>query len=236
MLKNSNLSFSAARLAEIYEVLEPGYIYGRQWDCSSVVDLFLTLYQYFIHKENFDGKINVQEMLNSLKVTMIVSTQCKICSTTKKKEFNDFFFFVPLVKNVHNIFRPFYDDINGYACEICNALAGNPHPRLTTGAVQKTYIKSLSNYVLIKFGRVKLNFEKVSHTVTVRDNTFVLGHHFQLEAWVEHIGHTIKSGHYVLIRRVKQSYIKMSDDYFSTSQENYILNSKLCYIAVLRRL
>ena len=44
MIKNPKHTYSAVKLAKIYGVLEPGYIYMHQWDCSSVVDTFFTLY------------------------------------------------------------------------------------------------------------------------------------------------------------------------------------------------
>ena len=69
---------------------------------------------------------------------------------------------------------------------------------------------SFSKYVLVKFGRVKLNFEKVKYTVTLNENNKVFGRHLRLEAWVEHAGETIMSGHYFLIRRVKQGCIKIN--------------------------
>ena len=149
---------------------------------------------------------------------------------------NNLFLFVPLKRNVDNIFIPFTSDINDFCCEICNVLAGNPHPRLVTGAIQKTKIMSFSKYVLVKFGRVKLNYEKVKYKVTLLENNKILDHHLKLEAWVKHVGETIKSGHYFLIRRVEQGCIKISDDYFSRYNENYIKSCNSCYIALLKRI
>ena len=234
MLKNPKESFSAAKLANKLEQLELGYVYGQQWDCSSVVDLFFTLYQQFIDAENFNGKSNAQVALNSLKITVSISTQCKKCNRIKIKETTENHLFVPLRNDIDNIFYPYYSDCNDYSCEICNVLAGNPHPHVITGAIQKTEIKSISKYVNIKFGRVKLNGEKITYKVTVPESNFILDKNLKLEAWVEHIGETIYSGHYYLIRRTGQACIKISDDCLSNYDNTSILSSKLCYIALLK--
>ena len=235
MIHNPDLTLSTAKLAKIFEVLEPGYIFGQQWDCASVVDTFFTLFEHFINNENFVGKNTAQEILNSLKVTTAVSTQCNNCNTLKKLEIEDFFFFVPLEKNVENIFTQYTCVVNDFRCEMCNALSGNPDPPLVTGAVQKTKIVSFSKYILIQFGRVKYNHEKVLYNVTLPEINIVLGHHLKLDAWVEHIGQTIKCGHYVLIRRVGDGFVYMSDDTFSIYDKKCIQKSNLCYYALLRR-
>ena len=90
--------------------------------------------------------------------------------------------------------------------------------------------------MLIKFGRVKFNHEKVLYNVTLPEINNVLGHNLKLDAWVEHIGQSIKCGHYILIRRVGDEFVKMSDDTFVSYNKKYIQNSNLCYIALLRRL
>ena len=100
---------------------------------------------------------------------------------------------------------------------------------------KKTKIISYSKYILIKFGRVKFNYEKVLYNVTLPETNIVLGHHLKLDAWVEHIGQTIKCGHYVLIRRIGDEFVKMSDDKFSSYNKKWIQKSNLCYIALLRR-
>ena len=92
MTSNPKQTFSAAKLAKVYEVLEPGYTYCNQWDCSSVVDSFFTLYEEFLFLENFGGKNNAQEILKSLKTTTIITVQCKMCNIMKKRENDDFFF------------------------------------------------------------------------------------------------------------------------------------------------
>ena len=107
MVKNSNQCFSAAKLALIFQVLEPGYIFRRQWDCSNVVDLILSLYETFLYNQDFDGKKNALKIIDSLKISIIFSTQCNICSGIEEKEVKDFFLFVPLTRNVDNIFVPF---------------------------------------------------------------------------------------------------------------------------------
>ena len=234
MIKNPELTLSTTKLAKIFEVLEQGYIYTHQWDCSEIVDTFFTLFEAFIYNENFDGKSDAQEILNSLKIRTKVSTQCNKCNILKILENEDFFFCVPLEKNVDNIFLQYSCVIKDFRCEMCNALSGNPDRRLVTGAVQKTEIISFSKYILIKFGRVKYNHDKVLYNVTLPETNHVLGHHLKLDAWVEHIGQTIKAGHYVLIRRVGDGFVKISDDKISSSNKKCIQNSDLCYIALLR--
>ena len=236
MIKNPELTLSTTKLAKIFEVLEPGYIYTHQWDCSEIVDTFFTLFEAFIYNENFDGKSDAQEILNSLKIRTKVSTQCNKCNILKILENEDFFFCVPLEKNVDNIFLQYSCVIEDFCCEMCNALSGNPDRRLVTGAVQKTEIISFSKYILIKFGRVKYNHDndKILYNVTLPETNHVLGHHLKLDAWVEHIGQTIKAGHYVLIRRVGDGFVKISDDKISSSNKKCIQNSDLCYIALLR--
>ena len=234
MIKNPKRILSTAKLAKIFEILEPGYIYSHQWDCSEVVDIFFTLFEAFINNENFEGKSNALEILNSLKVTMKVSTQCNQCNTIKILESEDFFFFVPLEKDVHNIFTEFSCLINDFRCEMCNALAGNRDLRLVTGAVQKTEIMSFSKYILIKFGRVKFKHDKVLYKVTLPENNCVLQQNFKLDAWVDHTGKSIKCGHYYLIRRVEDVFVKISDDVLSIYNKKSIHKSDLCYIALLR--
>ena len=76
MIRNTELYFSAEKLAKIFEVLEPGYTYNNQWDCSSVIDLFFTLYEEFLNHEDFEGRNNAQRILDSLKILTSVSIQC----------------------------------------------------------------------------------------------------------------------------------------------------------------
>ena len=236
MIRHPQHTFSTSKLAKVFEVLEPDYTYLDQWDCSSVVDLFFTLYDAFIGQENFEGKNDAQAILDSLKITMNVCTTCNMCNITIEREMINYFFMVPLERNVDNIFIPYHEDIVGYRCEMCNELEGIPHQGLITGATRITEIKSFSKYVLVKFGRVKLNYEKVTFTVTLPEINNILGCNLQLEAWVEHIGATIKSGHYVLIRRMKEVFIKISDDDITSHLPTYIQSSPLCYIALLKRL
>ena len=236
MIRNTKKYYSASKLAKIYEVLEPGYTFYDQWDCSSVVDLIFKLYENFLCNEEFDGKSKAQEIINSLKIITIISTQCKKCNIIKEMEFKEIFLYVPLKRNISNIFAPFYSEAKDYCCDICNDLVENTQPRLVTGALQKTEIKSYSKYVLVRFGRVDFNFEKVKFKVTLLENNEVLGHHLKLETWVKHEGESIKSGHYVVIRREKQGCIRMSDDYFSSYNKKYIKNCNSCYIALLKRI
>ena len=236
MIRYPKNTFSAARLARVFEELEKDYIYGNQWDCSSVVDLFLTLYYVFICQEIFEGKNDAKVILDSFKITMGISRKCKRCNCLKETEIVDFFLMVPLDRNVDNIFLPFHEDLKVYRCEICNDLGGNQHQRMKSGATQITEIKSFSKYVLVKFGRVKPNYGKITYNVTLQKTSNVLGSYLSLEAWVEHIGNTIHSGHYVCIRRMEQGFIKISDENISNHSQNYIEKCKLCYIALLRLL
>ena len=126
--------------------------------------------------------------------------------------------------------------MNDYFCEICNALAGLPHPRVKTTAIRKTELKSFSKYLILKFGRAKLNGVKILYKVSVPETNHILGKKLKLESWVEHIGESIFSGHYVLIRKRGKAFIRMSDDYFSHIYNSSILDSKLCYIAALKTL
>ena len=233
MFKNPNKTFSSSKVTKRFEEIEPDFIYGDQWDCSSVVDTFLTLYETFLKNENFDGKNNAQEVMDSLKVTMRISTQCNKCKNSEIREQKEYFLFVPLQNNVENIFKPFYNDYE-FHCEICNDLAGNPQPRLNTGAVQKAQVKNIGQYLLVKFGRVVYNGEKVTYKVTIPEYTSFFDQNLKLEAWVEHEGQTINSGHYVTIRREGETCIRMSDDKFIISRNNSILKSELCYIALLK--
>ena len=79
MIRIPKQTYSASKLAKGFEVLEPGYTYCHQWDYSSVADLFFTLYEAFLHNENFEGKNNnALVILNLLKINRItiISIQC----------------------------------------------------------------------------------------------------------------------------------------------------------------
>ena len=106
--------------------------------------------------------------------------------------------------------------MTGYYCEMCNDLAGLPHPRLKTTAIRKTELKSFSKYLILKFGRAKPNGVKILYKVSVPETNNILGKNLKLESWVEHLGETIFSGHYVLIRERGETFISMSDNYFSS--------------------
>ena len=145
------------------------------------------------------------------------------------------FYYIPLENDVENIFKPFYSTFE-FCCEICNALAGNPQPRLQTGALQKSQVKDIGQYLLTKFGRVNFNNEKITHKVTIPLSSNFFAKNLRLEAWVEHIGPRINSGHYFMIRRDGELHIKMSDDIFTIYNKNSIRESTLCYIALLKSL
>ena len=161
-------------------------------------------------------------------------TTCNVCNISIEREIINYFLMVPLERNVDNIFIPYHEDIRVYKCEMCNDLGRKLHPRLITGATRKTEIKSFWKYILVKFGRVKYNFEKITFTVTPPEINNVLGCQLKLEAWVEHIGATIKSGYYILIRRMEDVCMKISDDNITISTKYSIENCQLCYIALLR--
>ena len=122
---------------------------------------------------------------------------------------------------------PFHNDTNDFCCEMCADLAGNPHQRLATGAVHKTEIMFVYKYILVKFGRVKINYGKVSYNVTLHKNNTVLGQNFIFILWVEHISNSIMSGHYYLLR-ILERCVKISDvNNISFHNCNYTKKSKL---------
>ena len=222
MSKNPNRTHSSSKLAKRFEDIEPEFTYGDQWDCVEVMDIFFTQYQKFIHNENFDGKNRAQEVMDSLKVTMRISTQCNKCNNLDIREENESFLFVPLENDVENIFKPYYSNYDEFYCEICNGLAGNPHPRLNTGAVQKAQVKNIGQYLFIQFGRVVYNADKVTYKVTLPEINNYLDKNLKLEAWIEHTGKRINSGHYVTIRRKGETFIRMSDDHLTINKKNSI--------------
>ena len=236
MLKHPSETFSAVKLAKEFEILEDGYVFGRQWDCSSVIDLFFTQYQKFIEKFKIVAyKMKAQEKLNSIMTTIIFTTECNVCNSKTIREVLEIFYYVSLEKDKVNIFKPFYNYSDVYRCELCNTLAGNPDPPLITGAIRKSEIRDISKYMLIKLGRVKLNgIDKLTYKVTIPESNNIKGKKIKLEAWVQHIGHTVLSGHYVLIRRINQSFLHMSDDNFTKYKSTSILKCSFCYIAVLK--
>ena len=96
-------------------------------------------------------------------------------------------------------------------------------------------IQAISNYVLIKLGRVKLNgIDKLSHEVTIPESNTLLGKKLIIESWVQHTGLTVLSGHYVLIRRINDFFLHMSDNNFTKYISTSISKCKLCYIVVLK--
>ena len=236
MLKNPSETFFAVKLAKEFEILEAGYTFGMQWDCSSVIDLFFTEYEKFIEKLKTDTyKKIAQKKLNSIKTTVVFSTRCKVCSNITVKEERGILFFVPLKNDIVNIFEPMYDDSDVYRCFVCNDRAGNPVPPIVTGATRTRTIKDISKYVLVKLGRVKLNgIDKLTYKVTIPEFFYILGKNLILEAWVQHTGHSVLSGHYVLIRRNNHYFLHMSDNIFSVYENTSIFKCDLCYIAVLK--
>ena len=151
---------------------------------------------------------------------MSISTQCNMCNNLDIKEENESFLFVPLENDVENIFNPFYNNYEFY-CEICNALAGNPQPRINTGAVQKAEVKNIGQYLIIQFGRVVYNGEKLSYKVTLPEINTYLEKNMKLEAWIEHTSITINSGHYVTIRRKGQAFIRMQCFFFGRKTQKW---------------
>ena len=200
-----------------------------QWDCSSVIDLFFTEYEKFIEKLKTDTyKKIAQKKLNSIKTTVVFSTRCKVCSNITVKEERGILFFVPLKNDIVNIFEPMYDDSDVYRCFVCNDRAGNPVPPIVTGATRTRTIKDISKYVLVKLGRVKLNgIDKLTYKVTIPEFFYILGKNLILEAWVQHTGHSVLSGHYVLIRRNNHYFLHMSDNIFSVYENTSIFKCDL---------
>ena len=77
--------------------------------------------------------------------------------------------------------------------------------------------------MLVQLGRVKLNgIDKVKFSVTIPESNTILGKNLILEAWIQHTGETVLSGHYVIIRRTNHSFIHMSDDNFTEFKSTYI--------------
>ena len=92
----------------------------------------------------------------------------------------------------------------------------------------------MGKYLLIQFGRVVYNADKLTYKVTLPEINNFLDKYLKLEAWIEHTGKRINSGHYVTIRRKGETFIRMSDDHFTINKNNSIQKSKLCYIALLK--
>ena len=111
-----------------------------------------------------------------------------------------------------------------------------PTTTFTNRCLEKSQVKDIGQYLLTKFGRVNCNDEKVTYKVTIPQTSNFLAKNLRLEAWVEHIGQRINSGHYYMIRRNGEVLIKMSDDVFTIYNSNFIGESKLCYIALLKSL
>ena len=89
MLKNPSETFFAFKLAKEFEIVEAGYTFGMQWDCSFVIDLFFTQYEKFLEKLKADTyKRIAQEKLTPIKSTVVFSTRCKVCSNITVKEEN----------------------------------------------------------------------------------------------------------------------------------------------------
>ena len=89
--------------------------------------------------------------------------------------------------------------------------------------------------MIIQFGRVVYrNGDKLTYKVTIPEISNYLDKNLKLEAWIEHTGKTIDSGHYVTIRRIGETFIRMSDDHCTINRDNSIKKSELCYIALLK--
>ena len=207
-----------------------------QWDCLSVIDYFFTQYDKFTEEIEIDAyKKIAKEKLNSIKTTLIFTTRCKVCNNKTIREETEVFYFVSLENDTDNIFKPVYSDSDVYRCYLCNAQAGNQNPPLISGAIRKAEIKSISSYMLVQLGRVKLNgIDKVKFSVTIPESNTILGKNLILEAWIQHTGETVLSGHYVIIRRINHSFLHMSDDNFAEFKSTYILICSLCYVALLK--
>ena len=74
-------------------------------------------------------------------------------------------------------------------------MAGNPQPRINTGAVQKAEVKNIGQYLIIQFGWVVYNGDKLTYKVTLPEINNYLEKNMKLEAWIEHTGLKINSGH-----------------------------------------
>ena len=70
-------------------------------------------------------------------------------------------------------------------------MAGNRDPCLHAGAVQKTEVKNIGQYLIVQFGRVVYNADKLTYKVTLPEINHCLDKNLKLEAWIEHTGKRI---------------------------------------------
>ena len=74
--------------------------------------------------------------------------------------------------------------------------------------------------MIIQFGRVVYNADKVTYNVTLPEINNCVDKNLKLEAWIEHIGKRINTGHCVKIHRKGETFIRMSDDHFTIIKNN----------------
>ena len=83
-----------------------GSTFGRQWDCSSVIDLFFTQYDKFTEEiEIYVYKKIAKVKFYSIK-TLICTTRWKVCSNKTIREEPEVFYFV-LLENYTQTFIVF---------------------------------------------------------------------------------------------------------------------------------
>ena len=109
-------------------------------------------------------------------------------------------------KKVGNIFDADYDYSLEFKCEKCNSEFKNLNGSLITGAKLISKISSISSYMIVKFGRIKMNgidknLQKIiipkTNNITLMTNiNSVVKTTLNLESWIEHDGPSIYSGHY----------------------------------------
>ena len=148
-------------------------------------------------------------------------------------------------KKVETIFDADFDSSQEFKCQNCNTDVENLEGSLITGAKLISKISSISSYMIVQLGRIMLNridknlqkitIPKINNFTVTTDNDTVDNGTLNLEAWIEHHGSSIYSGHYTHIRRYKSGFITMDDDSFTVNNNSHVSNSSLCFLALLKR-
>ena len=172
--------------------------------------------------------------------------KCNRCGDESIQEQAHLFHSVTLEKKVENIFDADYDCSPEFKCEKCNSEVRNLNGSLITGAKLISKISSISSYMIVKFGRIKMNgidknlqkitIPKTNSITVIKNINSVVKTTLNLESWIEHDGSSIYSGYYTHFRRYKSGFLRMSDDLFTFIEKTQVSNSSLCYLALLKRI
>ena len=247
MLQNPKKSFIADTLARKFQNLGIcDYNVGEQWDSSEIVGTFLTFYEKFANAmQLFTLKSNILKILGSIKTKVKDIRKCTRCGEESVREESHFLYYITLEKKVQTIFDTNDSSSPEFKCQNCNAEVGNLEGSLITGAKLISKISSISSYMLVHFGRImenridknlqKITIPKINNFTVTTDNDTVDNVTLNLEAWIEHHGSSIYSGHYTHIRRYKSGFITMDDDSFTVNSNSHVSNSSLCFLALLKR-